>query len=148
MWTRQICDTEMKILKTLGFGFYNVIEAPHKFLLYFIRLIDGTNDLAQTSWNYLNDSARLDICLKYEPQEIVGACIYLSARKLQFPLPISSDGKSWWMLMSNSFEKIETIAILLLKLYYQKNVSYSVIFEIKYYNYEILRLLGLFHWQK
>merc|ERR1712013_822105 len=41
----------------------------------------------QMSWNFMNDSLRTDCFVRYQPETIACACIYLSARKLAIPLP-------------------------------------------------------------
>ena len=43
--------------------------------------------LTQMSWNFVNDSLRTDVFVRYQPETIASACIYLSARKLNIPLP-------------------------------------------------------------
>ena len=37
-------------------------------------------ELVQLSWNFMNDSLRSDVFMKYTPDQIGCACIWLSAR--------------------------------------------------------------------
>ena len=42
----------------------------------------------QMSWNFMNDSLRTDCFVRYQPETIACACIYLAAsKKLNIPLP-------------------------------------------------------------
>ena len=114
---------ERHILKELGFSLYTIMDHPHKYLLYYTKLLNGSNELSQTAWNYLNDSMRLDLSLKYLSKEIVCATIYLSARVLGFPLPTD-----WWRVMTSEFEVIEDIAEAIMTLYYSvEKVSHQYI---------------------
>ena len=74
---------EKYILKELGFGFYNIMDHPHKFILYYIKTLGGESSLAQKAWNYLNDSLRLDCCVRYRAELIACAAIFMAARDLQ-----------------------------------------------------------------
>lgn len=38
-WKKKLIGCERWVLKELGFGFYQVMEHPHKFLLYFIKFL-------------------------------------------------------------------------------------------------------------
>mgnify|MGYP003315664144 CR=1 FL=1 len=38
-WRNRVVDTERHVLKELGFGFYQMMEHPHKFLLYYIKYL-------------------------------------------------------------------------------------------------------------
>ncbi len=50
------------LLQELGFDMYSIMFHPHNFLLYYIRLLGGSQGMAQRAWSYLNDSLRLDLC--------------------------------------------------------------------------------------
>lgn len=54
-------------------------------------MVDGSDALAQTSWNYLNDASRLDLCLRFDTRVIACAAMHLAALALQFPLPGRSE---------------------------------------------------------
>ncbi|BHF68554.1 Cyclin-L1 [Sparganum proliferum] len=45
------------------------------------------SELAQISWNYMNDVLRTDVFVRYFPEAVACACIFLAARKLGIPLP-------------------------------------------------------------
>jgi hypothetical protein len=79
---------ERYILKELGFSLYNIIDNhPHKYILYFIKLLNGNEELANYSWKCLNDSMRLDISLKYDAPIIACAAIYLASHYIGYVLP-------------------------------------------------------------
>ena len=79
---------ERYILKELGFSLYNIIDHhPHKYILYFIKLLNGNEILANYSWKCLNDSMRLDISLKYDAPIIACAAIYLASHYIGYVLP-------------------------------------------------------------
>lgn len=62
----------------------------------------------------MNDSLRTDVFVRYSPETIACACIYLSARKLSIVLP----KKPAWYLLFGSVEKdLKDICIRILKLY-------------------------------
>lgn len=43
--------------------------------------------MMQMAWNFMNDSLRTDVFVRYQPETIACACIYLTARKLSVNLP-------------------------------------------------------------
>ena len=103
---------ERHILKELGFSLYTIMDHPHKYLLYYTKLLNGSHELSQIAWNYLNDSMRLDLSLRYLSKEIACAAIYMSARQIGFPLP-----DEWWIFMTHNFEIVKDIAESILKMY-------------------------------
>jgi hypothetical protein len=97
MWKNELLMVERYILKELGFSLYNIMDHPHKYILYFIKVLNGSEVLANTAWGYLNDSMRLDLSLRFEAQTIACAAIHLAARKNEVVLPhADADGGSWW----------------------------------------------------
>ncbi|KAJ8603758.1 hypothetical protein CTAYLR_000304 [Chrysophaeum taylorii] len=85
-WKADLVKTERHVLKELGFSFY-VLDHAHKFILFYVKILDLNRDVAQRAWNYLNDSMRLDFCLRYRSEVIACAAIFMAARALQKKLP-------------------------------------------------------------
>lgn len=70
--------------------------------------------------NYMNDSFRTDVFVRFSPETIACACIYLAARKLQISLPNSPP---WWLLMGADEAEMQRISKTILSLYNRKKVS-------------------------
>ncbi|CAF1337907.1 unnamed protein product [Rotaria sordida] len=64
--------------------------------------------------NYMNDSLRTDIFLRFTPETIACACIDLAARILQIPLP---KNPPWYLIFGAQPEEIRYIMIAILRLY-------------------------------
>eukprot|EP01035_Chromulina_nebulosa_P018866 gene18866-24651_t len=116
-WKNNLILTERYILKQLGFRFYEILDHPHKYLLYFVRLVDGSAEMAQLAWNYLNDAMRCDIVVKYPAEAIACAGIYMASRQLGQLLPESPADRAWWRLMTDSIEVVLSICDAILSLY-------------------------------
>lgn len=70
--------------------------------------------LVQMAWNYMNDSLRTDIFLRFSAETVACACIYLSSRALQIPLP---DQPAWFLLFGSAEEDLREICRRILRLY-------------------------------
>lgn len=68
----------------------------------------------------MNDSFRTDVFVKYQPEKIGCACIYLAARQLQIPLPNSP---AWFSIFGVKEDEIQDICLSVLKLYARPKVS-------------------------
>ena len=93
------------------------------------------HEMIQRAWNYMNDGLRTDIFMRYSPETIAVACIFLSSRvlkvrknvffevfivmsemyTLQVPLPMTPS--PWWILFNAEQGDIWEIAIILLRMY-------------------------------
>ena len=82
-----VIKAERRVLKDLGFCVH--IKHPHKLVVMYMQFLGFQADekFVQMSWNFMNDSLRTDCFVRYQPETIACACIYLSARKLAIPLP-------------------------------------------------------------
>ncbi|CAF4042448.1 unnamed protein product [Rotaria magnacalcarata] len=80
---KEVINAEQRLLRELGFCVY--VKHPHKMIAMYLKVLEKEreNDLVQTSWNYMNDSLRTDIFLRFTPETIACACIDLAARTLQ-----------------------------------------------------------------
>jgi len=58
----RILVSERVLLQTLGFDL--TVEHAYRPLLAYVKSIQGTRDLAQVAWNFINDSLRTTICLQ------------------------------------------------------------------------------------
>jgi len=134
-WKVEVVNMERLILKELGFCLYRVADHPHKYLLYFVRLLGGSNELAQVAWNYLNDSLRLDLCVRHAAKVLAATAIYMAARKIGHPLPpdqIAPVGgigggdapKPWFALLGTDLDTMHDIANAILGLYHEKRLDW------------------------
>lgn len=67
----------------------------------------------------MNDSLRTDVFVRFSPETIACACIYLSARKLGIVLPKKP---AWYLLFGCQEKELKDICIRILKLYTRKKV--------------------------
>jgi len=103
-------------------------SGPHKFentLLLFISesfCVNHSLCLFFLCRNYMNDSLRTDVFVRYTPETVACACISLSARQIGLPLP---SNPPWYGLMGASDHEVEDICLTILKLYTRKIKSYE-----------------------
>ncbi|XP_053484674.1 cyclin-L1-like isoform X2 [Ictalurus furcatus] len=110
----QVIKAERRVLKELGFCVH--VKHPHKMIVMYLQVLECEKNqiLVQTAWNYMNDALRTDVFVRFEPETIACACIYLAARALQIPLPTNPH---WFLLFGASESEIRDICISTLKLY-------------------------------
>ncbi|CAB4022510.1 cyclin-L2 isoform X1 [Paramuricea clavata] len=115
-----VIKAERRILKELGFCVH--VKHPHKVVITFLQVLESEKNqqLAQLAWNYMNDALRTNVFVRYQPETIACACIFLSARQLKIPLP---SRPPWWELFDSNMEDIEEVCITLLKLYQRPKIS-------------------------
>ena len=70
--------------------------------------------------NFMNDSLRTDVFVRYPPETIAVACIYLSARKLKVALP---KNPSWFQVLAVEEDDIKECCYSMICLYNRKKVS-------------------------
>eukprot|EP00531_Pseudo-nitzschia_arenysensis_P015830 CAMPEP_0116123636 /NCGR_PEP_ID=MMETSP0329-20121206/4851_1 /TAXON_ID=697910 /ORGANISM="Pseudo-nitzschia arenysensis, Strain B593" /LENGTH=371 /DNA_ID=CAMNT_0003617559 /DNA_START=31 /DNA_END=1146 /DNA_ORIENTATION=+ len=98
-WHQEIAKMESILLRQLGFTFYWISDShPHKFLLDFCRLLglDGDKEFTQRAWEYCNESCRLDLSVRYHPEVIATATIFLTACDFGIVLPMTP--RHWWQV--------------------------------------------------
>jgi len=72
----------------------------------------------------MNDCLRTDVFVRYLPETIAAACIYLSARKLQQPLP---KGPSWFNVLGIEEDDIKECCFKIISLYNKEKVALHLV---------------------
>lgn len=116
----QVIKAERRILKELGFCVH--VKHPHKLIVVYLQLLsyEKNKQLMQLSWNYMNDALRTDVFVRFQPETIACACIYLTARKIGLPLP---NNPHWFSLFSVKEEDIQDVCMRILRLYNRSKVN-------------------------
>ncbi|KAM5247119.1 cyclin-L2 [Ctenodactylus gundi] len=116
----QIIKAERRVLKELGFCVH--VKHPHKIIVMYLQVLECERNqhLVQTAWNYMNDSLRTDVFVRFQPESIACACIYLAARTLEIPLP---NRPHWFLLFGATEEEIQEICLKILQLYTRKKAD-------------------------
>merc|ERR1719348_859015 len=109
-----IIKAERRVLKELGFCVH--IKHPHKLIVMYLQLLsyESNTKFIQMSWNFMNDSLRTDCFVRYQPETIACACIYLSARKLGIPLPKKP---AWYSILGVEQDDIRDCCYRIICLY-------------------------------
>ncbi|GIY95648.1 cyclin-L1 [Caerostris extrusa] len=112
----QVIKAERRVLKELGFCVH--VKHPHKIIVTLLEVLKVKDQtLMQTAWNYMNDSLRTEVFVRYNPETIACSCIHLSARLLQIPLP---NNPAWYLVFGVSEQDIHDISIIILSIYTRK----------------------------
>ncbi|CAH2097947.1 unnamed protein product [Euphydryas editha] len=116
----QVIKAERRILKELGFCVH--VKHPHKLIVVYLQVLqyEKNKQLMQMAWNYMNDALRTDVFMRFPPETIACACIYLTARKIGLPLP---NNPSWFLLFKVTEEDIRSVCIKILQLYKRPKVN-------------------------
>lgn len=124
---QSILRAERLILEKLGFNTF--VELPHKFLLNYLNVLGlaKNQELAQTAWNYMNDSMRTVACVRFLPEAIATAAIFRAASTLNISL--HEEPTPWWTLFETSLEDIEHVCWLLTRLYANPTPKYEKVTE-------------------
>ncbi|TRY93883.1 hypothetical protein DNTS_023789 [Danionella cerebrum] len=120
----QVIKAERRVLKELGFCVH--VKHPHKIIVMYLQVLDCEKNqtLVQTAWNYMNDSLRTNVFVRFQAETIACACIYLAARVLQISLP---SRPHWYLLFGATVEEIKEICTTTLKLYTRRKPNYELL---------------------
>lgn len=123
----QVIRAERSVLKELGFCVH--VKHSHKLIVLYLQqlgLLSTTKDtnLMQMAWNFMNDSLRTDVFVRYNPESIACACIYLSARKMSVPLP---KNPTWYGVFKVSEDDILDISYKIMSLYRRPKPSAEIL---------------------
>lgn len=125
-YKERLIKAEREILKELGFILYT--EHPHKFILNYVKLLisdeAALKRLAQYAWNFINDSQRTDVCMRYEPETICCAALWMGARVLQIKLP-SNANPPWWELFDAKKADMDAVCARVAALYSKARASFA-----------------------
>jgi len=100
------------------------MEHPHKFLLYYIEYLkksgmqvqdSATKNLAQHAWAYLNDSMRLDLCVRHDTNNVACAAILIASRHEDVKIALPSP--EWLEVLGADEAKVHSICDEVLRLY-------------------------------
>ncbi|CAB3363524.1 Hypothetical predicted protein [Cloeon dipterum] len=75
---------------------------------------EKNEEFMQCSWNYMNDSLRTNVFVRYDPETIACACVYLSAKKLKIPM---LKEPPWYSLFGAKEDDLLEICYSILRLY-------------------------------
>ncbi|CAD5115751.1 DgyrCDS4696 [Dimorphilus gyrociliatus] len=127
-----VIKTERRLLIELGFCVH--VQHPHKIIMAYLKALRQSNtnsserdsSLAQLAWNYMNDSLRTNLWVRYRPESIACACIFLASRKMQVPLP---NRPPWYRVFNATDAEVEDISLTILKLYALNRLSVDTLEE-------------------
>lgn len=110
----QVIKAERRVLKELGFCVH--VKHPHKLIVMYLQVLgyEQNQNLMQMAWNFMNDSLRTDVFVRYNPESIACACIYLTARKINLPLP---NNPTWYGVFKVKEDDILDISYKIMELY-------------------------------
>lgn len=114
----QAIKAERRVLKELGFCVH--VKHPHKLIVVFLKYLNFDEEknraLLQLSWNYMNDSFRTDVFVRYQPETIACACILLSARKLNVNM---STSPPWFVIFKVQEDDLLDACFRIAELYHR-----------------------------
>lgn len=114
----QAIKAERRVLKELGFCVH--VKHPHKLIVVFLKYLgfdeEENSELLQLSWNYMNDSFRTDVFVRYQPETIACACILLSARKLKINM---STTPPWFVIFKVQEDDLIDACFRIMELYHR-----------------------------
>lgn len=110
----QVIKAERRVLKELGFCVH--VKHPHKLIVMYLQVLcfEKNQMMMQMAWNFMNDSLRTDVFVRYQPETIACACIYLTARKLGVPLP---NNPPWYGIFKVAEDEIMDVCYRVYELY-------------------------------
>lgn len=114
----QVIKAERRVLKELGFCVH--VKHPHKLIMVYLKYLnfeeERNREMLQLAWNYMNDSFRTDVFVRYQPETIACACISLSARKLGINLTTSPP---WFVIFKVLEDDLIDACFRIMELYHR-----------------------------
>lgn len=114
----QVIKAERRVLKELGFCVH--VKHPHKLIVVYLKYLgfdeEENREVLQMAWNYMNDSFRTDVFVRYQPETIACACIALSARKLNINM---STTPPWYVMFKVHEDDLLNACYRIMELYHR-----------------------------
>lgn len=114
----QVIKAERRVLKELGFCVH--VKHPHKLIVVYLKYLgfdeEENREVLQMAWNFMNDSFRTDVFVRYQPETIACACIALSARKLNINM---STTPPWYVMFKVREEELLDACYRIMELYHR-----------------------------
>lgn len=112
----QVIKAERRVLKELGFCVH--VKHPHKLIVIYLKYLgldeDLNDQMTQLAWNYMNDSFRTDVFVRYQPETIACACLALSGLKLGVNM---STTPPWYVIFNVKKEDLTDVMFRIHGLY-------------------------------
>lgn len=122
-WRDAVANAESVVLRELGFTLHWIPDShPHRFILYFARVVGLDRDAARRAWRYCNDSCRIDLCARFDAEVTACAAIHLATidddDDESRPRPPPTYPKPWWevFLGPNRNQELSDVVAALLGL--------------------------------
>lgn len=103
-----LVEAESIVLRELGFHVH--VQHAHGLLLNYLKALDLNEDLSfsQLALNYLNDMFMTDAFVRYQPNVIACACIWMAGKKdRQF---LTNESTPWWIIFDTELEQMKVLA--------------------------------------
>jgi hypothetical protein len=118
----EIIRVERHICTDLGFVLHN-IEFPHTYILFYMHVLEGSDELVQCAWNYCNDALRCRILsLHVKPHILACGAIFVAANQLKIQLP---DNPGWWLVFEATYDDLLMVEKYLAELYKRPKAKYE-----------------------
>ncbi|KAG0006064.1 RNA polymerase II C-terminal domain kinase beta subunit [Modicella reniformis] len=90
---KRILSYEKMVLESICFDFR--IIHPYKYVIKFVKLMQGSQRLAQQAWDIARASYKIGVCLEYPPHTIAAGSIYLASKLIGESFPDLVRGDPW-----------------------------------------------------
>jgi hypothetical protein len=113
-----VIKAERRVLKELGFCVH--VKHPHKLIVVYLKYLgfdeEENQEVLQMAWNFMNDSFRTDVFVRYQPETIACACIALAARKLNINMTTTPP---WYVMFKVQEEDLLDACYRIMELYHR-----------------------------
>ncbi|KAK3819678.1 MAG: cyclin-like protein [Benniella sp.] len=111
---KRVLSYEKMVLESICFDFR--IIHPYKYVIKFVKLMQGSQHLAQQAWDIARNSYKIGVCLEYPPHTIAAGSIYLASKLIGEPFPDLIRGEPWMKALRTRSIDVEDFSHQLLDL--------------------------------